>query len=115
MNFCLVLLLAVFQAYAVQGSYAEDMKAMAGMMSAKPGVSQPQTVDFAGVEKVYRSRLLSLVKAYGQGVEGEIDSAFARAKRGQDVKTQKQWIEKSLQRAIYHTALKALDRVPSPC
>jgi hypothetical protein len=93
--------------------YAEDMKSMAALMASKPDAVPPQVTDFAAVEKVYRARLSPLVKAYGMGVDGEIDSAFERAKRNQDIKVQKQWIEKDLQRAVYHTALRIMDRIPS--
>ncbi len=100
---------------AKKGNYSDAIKSIASLMSLKPGdvKTATQTTDFSAVEKVYRTNFRVLVKLYGMGVEEEIDSAFTRAKRGEDVKTQKQWIEKSLQRVIYHTALKFLDRIPA--
>jgi hypothetical protein len=105
--------LLAFPCYSQQSSAAEAMKTIAGLLSAKPAEGQPQTTDFAAIENVYRASFQTLAKACANGVDGDIDSALERGKRGQDVKLQKQWIEKSLQRIIHHTALGVLDRVPA--
>lgn len=100
-------------AIAAKQNYSEAMTAMSKLMAPHPGEAAGQPMDFTAIEKVYRESFAGLVKAYGAGVDVEIDSAFERAKRGQDIKLQRQWIEKSLQRVIYHTALNELDKVPT--
>ncbi|MCU0608670.1 MAG: hypothetical protein MUF22_02735 [Chitinispirillaceae bacterium] len=93
-----------------QPAYAEDMKQIYKLMSSKPTDTPPKPVDFTAIEKVYRANLSSLVRAYGQPLSGEIDSAIERGKRCEQVAVQKQWLDKGLQQAIYHTALQNLDR-----
>ncbi|MCU0857143.1 MAG: hypothetical protein MUC65_01900 [Pontiellaceae bacterium] len=90
--------------------YNAGMMKISSLFSKDSEHASEEAIDFAGIEEVYNTVFASLVNTYDPSLDADIKKAIEKGKLGELVDVQKQWVVKGLQRAIYHTALRELEK-----